>query len=180
MHLARPLCDDTLFQSLDFKKRNFIAVSIRRHVRTTITPRESVAADSSSVAALLQTVSHDIDGPIRDYVLRNPACLPDLIATLTRSNPANGLLFTQNPHILLDIFGISAAEFLEAVRRPQAPPRDPVDEFLDALTQDDLRALQRVMTPGVPLSVVVAVFIEQHKDVAATIEQINRMTNSPR
>jgi hypothetical protein len=182
MHLARPLADGTSFQSLDFGKRDFVAVHIRRRVRAPITPRESAGPDSASIAPPLQMVARGIDGPVRDYVLRNPACLPDLIATLAQSDPASGLLFTENPHMLLAVFGISAAEFLDAiarVARPQPAP-DPVGEFLDGLTPEDFRALQRVTTPDVPLSVVIPIFLEQHKDIAATIEQINRITRGQR
>jgi hypothetical protein len=184
MHLARPLADDTFFHSLDFGKRSFVAVSVRRRVRAPIAPRESVAADSAPLAALVRVAARGIDDPVRDYILRNPACLPDLIARFARSDPATGLLFTENPHMLLAIFGISSAEFLDAIARaatPQPPPPpepDPVGEFLDGLTPEDFRALQRVTTPDMPLSVVIPIFLEHHKDVAATIEQINRMTRS--
>jgi hypothetical protein len=179
--MARRIDDSATVQSLDLSFRNFITVHVKTVVRRPILPRDS-APDSivQPILTILHCLLRDVTLPIREFLLRNPACLPDLVASVSRGDPSHGSVFSSNPQLLLSLFGITPDEFLEALNRVQPPPApeptpDPVGEFIDGITHEDLLALERVMTADVTLDVALPIFIEQNKDVAATIEQINRM-----
>jgi hypothetical protein len=179
LHLASPLSDETVLHSLDFSKRNFIAVSVKRLVRHPIDPPDSIPPRDSAmgpVVSILQTVLCDSHASVREQLLRDPTCLPDLVRAVGKAEVTNRPLFRECPQLLLTLFGRTAEELLAG--QPQQQPEfdaDPVRDFLNELTMDDVLALYRVMVTEAPLDVVIPIFLEQNKDVAATIEQINRM-----
>jgi hypothetical protein len=167
--------------------RPFITVHINTVVRRPILPHDA-APDSivQPILTILHCLLRDVTLPIREFLLRNPACLPDLVASVARGDPEHGSVFSSNPQLLLSLFGITPDEFLEALSRAQSPPvpapapaPDPVGDFIEGITHEDLLALERVMSADVTLDVALPIFLEQNKDVAATIAQINRMRSRP-
>jgi hypothetical protein len=179
LHLAAVLPEETTLHSLDFSKRNFITVSVSRPIRhpipapNSVTPRDSAIG---SVVSILQTLICDSNVSIRERLLRDSTALPDLVRAVGTAEVTNRPLFREIPQLLLALFGRTAEELLNG-SPPERPPSepDPVGDFLDGLTMDDFLALSRVMVTDVPLEVAISIFLEQNKDVAATIEQINRM-----
>jgi hypothetical protein len=117
---------------------------------------------------------------LREQILRNPALVIQIMTEFAQGNPQSAGYLTENPQLFLDVFDIRPAEFLEAVngiRMGPPPPSeaDLVAQFLANLTPDDFFGLERVMTTNVPLNIAIPIFVRHHKDVEATIEQINRM-----
>jgi hypothetical protein len=194
LHCGRILEDAALIGSLDFSKRDFIVIYIKKRVRPKIVPRDCASqavGRLNALIALLRDLFRDVSVPIRDYFLRHPTSLPQLLASVNRAYPGNNSLFAENPQLLLGIFGIQPSEFVDAINetgeadrttpRPLTDMTDAemIDRFIADLTPDDVRALERVMRTNVSLDVAIPIFIRQHKDVDATIEQINRMFQSP-
>jgi hypothetical protein len=179
LHLARPLSDSTIVQSLNFSARNFITVHVEKNVRYPIVPREQRQDPAvQAIIAILQRMLRDVTMPFREYLLSNPGCLPELLRSVARTDPVNGSTFASSPHLLLALFGITPDEYLEALNRAHPPPepeRDPVELFINGLTREDLIALGRVMSADVTLDEALPIFLEQNKDVAATIDEINRI-----
>jgi hypothetical protein len=193
LHSGQILDEATLIGSLDFSKRDFILIYVKKRTRPKLVPgvcSSRAVGRLNTLIALLRDMFRDVSVPIRDYFLRHPASLPQLFSSISRAYPGNASLFAENPNLLLGIFGIDARDFVDAINRADSVSRtvpDPINDMTDAemidrfmaeLTPDDIRALERVMRTNVSLDVAIPIFIRQHKNVDATIEQINRMFQS--
>jgi hypothetical protein len=136
-----------------------------------------------SIIDVLYHPMRDLTSPVRELLMNHATCLPELLAALTQRSPAEGSRVSSRFSLLLTLLGVTPEEFLDAVNFAQRPPQpaptaDPVGEFLERITADDICALDRVLSVDVPLDVALPIFVEQNKDVVATIEQINRMRSA--
>jgi hypothetical protein len=113
LHLGRPLPDTTVLHSLNFSVRNFITIHVKKMIRRPIIPPNySHESSLEPIVRALRLLLRDVRV---DNLLDDPLNLQDLSNPVARNDPSNIALFPNNPHFLLELFGIPPGEFLEPI-----------------------------------------------------------------
>lgn len=205
IHMATPLKDNDNIYDLNYEKRNFIFVYVKQKIRRVFKPKyNNQNPNEPQNRVILPDVLSELNLPnLRQHFLDNPSTVPALIVAMAQTDPENAAILNDNPHLLLQMLGISPVEFLYAVNRhigqpprgdqqqqPQATEQHVeeqevantvqseaqlINNFLENLTPQEFHDLEQVVATNIDLADAIPIFLRNDRNPDATIQEINRM-----
>lgn len=172
IHNAAILCDDFLISSVLSSRRTTICVKIDEPMHVNVKFKPELPESSSAPNNRLG----EVGTLLRNFILENPAAVPQLIAAVSDAFPDTNGILSSNPDLLLDVVGITPQELLTATETRQNTEREMVRSFIDNMTPDDFAALQQISLalPDTSLELIIRTFVISGRDIQTTISRLTR------
>lgn len=167
LHRGKELSDSTPISSLDFSKREFVAVVLQ-----TRQPRNIKVSDAS-------TANAPANSSLRRFVYANPELSVTLIAAMAQVQ-GNRHIFAQHPGLFERLFGISVDEFEIMARRvigrqTQDDPDTLMSQFFETLSMEDFTSLERIISAtNATLETAITALMRHGRNVDEAIHHLNR------